>query len=229
MVMEYDNITLDLGRKSITAPRTIEMLSKQAAQVFNDVDRYIKYTIREDEGTLDALESQNELHDELAEVKAEQQVVFEDTRAGKALPDRYPIVRRPRQEQDVVVLFGMMLARGILPYELLRVSSNYRYDCFLRYQADKRAVFVVAEFKSHGESILSDLEEGKARYGQLNLLICWDMDQAKLRQRGFIIEPITNHKRELPGATHKIAFPISTGIKDQPIAVICLSDLVSVQ
>ncbi len=55
LVLEYDHLTLDLGRKSITAPRTIEMLGKQAAQVFNDVDKYITYTLREDEGTLDAL------------------------------------------------------------------------------------------------------------------------------------------------------------------------------
>ena len=32
-------------------------------------------------------------------------------------------------------------------------------------------------------------------------------------------------KRELPGATHKLSFPTSLGIKDQPIAVICLADM----
>jgi hypothetical protein len=225
MVIEYDHITLDLGRKSITAPRIIEMLGRHAAEVFNMLARYVTFTVREDEGTLDALASQNELQEELADVKKEPEVRLEDTCAGQTLTDRYPVLRYPQQEQDVVVLFAMMLARGALPYQILRVSSTYRYDCFLRYLHDRKPLHIVAEFKLSGESILSDFKDAKARYGQLNLLICWEMDEARLRKSGFIIDAVAGQKRELPGATHKLSFPSSAGIKDQPIAVICLSKL----
>ncbi len=225
MVVEYDNITLDLGRKSITAPRTIQMLSSQAAHVFNEIQKYIKYTMREDEGTLDALTSSNELQNELNEVRAEASVIFEDDRSVKPAPGKYPALRLPKQEQDVVALFVMMLARGALPYELLRVSSSYRYDCFLKYPLLSKPLYIVAEFKLHGEAILSDLVDAKVRYGQLNLLICWKMDEAKLRGNGFVIDAVRGKKNELPGATHKLSFPMSAGIKDQPIAVICLSEL----
>jgi hypothetical protein len=228
MVLEYDHLTLDLGRKSITAPRTIEMLSKQAAQVFNEVDRYIPLTIREDEGTLDALVSQDELQEELMQIKAEPVKAFRDNRQGNRLPEIYPFTREPRQEQDVVAIFSMSLARGLFPYELLRLSSTYRYDGFLRFVHEKKAIAVVAEFKLHGESILKDLHDAKARYGQLALLICWSMDEEKLRKAGFIIDEIAGEKKELPGATHKLSFPSSAGIKDTPIAVICLCDIFSV-
>lgn len=225
IVLEYDHVTLDLGRKSITAPRTIEMLSKQASQIFNDLLRYVRYSVAEDEGTLDALESSDELQDELARVKNEAARTFRDNRGGSKLPEVYPFTREPKQEQDVVAIFSMALARGLLPYELLRLSTNYRYDGFLRLKLENKFVTVVAEFKLVGESLLRDLEDAKARYGQLHLLICWSMDEARLRQAGFIVDEIEGGKRELPGATHKLSFPVSSGIKDQPIAVICLSEL----
>jgi hypothetical protein len=231
LLLEYDNITLDLGRKSITAPRVIEMLGKQAAQVFNDVDRYIKYTIREDEGTLDALISQDELQDEVSDVKKEPSVQYSDSREGSNLGPKIPFCREPRQEQDVIALFCMLLARGTLPYEMLRLSSNYRYDCFLQFSPEKakKRVVVVAEFKLLGETILKDLEDAKARYGQLSLLICWKLDEKKLRAAGFSVDAVNQKKKELPGATHKLSFPSSAGIKDHPIAVICLSELLTTE
>jgi hypothetical protein len=227
LVLEYDNITLDLGRKSITAPRIIELLSKQAAQVFNEVDRYIRYIIREDEGTLDALLSQDELQDELSDVRKEATRQYRDNRQGNKLPELYPFTREPKQEQDVIAIFSMSLARGLLPYELMRLSTSYRYDSFLRITLEKKQLTIVAEFKLNGESILKDLEDAKVRYGQLHLMICWKMDEAKLKEKGFIIDPVESGaaNRELPGATHKLSFPTSVGIKDQPIAVICLSEL----
>jgi hypothetical protein len=121
----------------------------------------------------------------------------------------------------------MAIGRGLLPYQLLRLSSTYRYDCFLKLTHQNKPLILVAEFKLHGESILKDLEDSKARYGQLNLLICWDLDEAKLRREGFVVEPLEPTKKELPGATHRLAFPISVGIKDQPIAVIALSKLIN--
>ncbi len=229
LLLEYDNITLDLGRKSITAPRTIEMLGKQAAQVFNDIERYVKYTIREDEGTLDAVVSQDELQEEVTAVRNEPHFVYKDTRTGQTLPSNYPFERAPKQEQDVIALFSMALARGLFPYELLRVSSSYRYDCFLQLTVDtstKKRVPLVAEFKYQGESILKDLEESKARYGQLQILICWTLDETKLRTAGFIVDRILQGaKKELPGSTHKLSFPSSAAVKDQPVAVICLSQV----
>lgn len=223
MVVEYDEINLDLGRKSITAPRVVAMLRNKAADLFNEVAKYIKYTIREEEGALDALVSQNELQDELADVKKEGEVTYETNLEARPLPQRYPLIRAPKQEQDVVVLFAMCLARNLFPYEILRVSSTYRYDCFLRYIHDRKPLYVVAEFKLVGESILDDFKDAKARYGQLHLLVCWSLDEAKLRNKGFILEAIAGGKNEFPGATHKMSFPSSANIKDQPISVICLS------
>ena len=222
LVLEYDAITLDLGRKSITAPRVIEMLGKQAAIVFNEVDRYIKFIIREDEGTLDALVSQDELQVELVDVGREATRQYHDKRQGTLVAETYPFTREPKQEQDVIAVFSMALARGLLPYQLMRLSSSYRYDSFLRIVHDKKPLTIVAEFKLDGESILKDLEEAKVRYGQLHLLICWRMNEAKLRAAGFIIDAIEDGRRELPGATHKLSFPTSAGIKDTPIGVICL-------
>ena len=224
LVLEYDAITLDLGRKSITAPRVIEMLVKQAAIVFNEVDKYIKFTIREDEGTLDALVSQNELQVEVVDVGREATRQYRDNRQGTLLPETYPFTREPKQEQDVIAVFSMALARGLFPYQLMRLSSSYRYDSFLRITHEKRALTIVAEFKLDGESILKDLEEAKARYGQLHLLVCWKMNEMKLRAAGFIIDAIEDGTRELPGATHKLSFPTSAGIKDTPIGVICLEN-----
>jgi hypothetical protein len=144
------------------------------------------------------------------------------------VPATYPFTREPKQEQDVVAIFSMALARGLFPYELLRLSSTYRYDGFLRLTHNKKNFTVVAEFKLHGDGILKDLDQAKARYGQLALLVCWDMDEEKLKKAGFIIDSVAGDKRELPGATHKLSFPTSLGIKDQPIAVICLCDIFQV-
>ena len=229
MVVEYDNVKLDLGRKSITGPRVVEMLSKQAGDVFNDVDRYIKYAVREEEGTLDAVLSQAELQDELIDIRGEPAVTFEDGRGGKDLPLQYPMLREPKLEQDVVAMFAMVLARGLLPYELLRVSSIYRYDAFIRFRHGNQTAVLVAEFKFAGESILKDLSEAKARYGQLQLLVCWSLDLDKLRQEGFIVDILDGSRHDLPGTTHRLAFPSSANVKDQPIAVIVLQNLLSRQ
>ncbi len=64
----------------------------------------------------------------------------------------------------------MWLARGGAPYKVLRLSTSYRYDCFLQLiHQKKKVLLLVAEFKLLGESLLRDLESAKARYGQLHL------------------------------------------------------------
>ena len=95
----------------------------------------------------------------------------------------------------------------------------------MRYRHDIKPLYIASKFKLHGESIMTDLGDAKVRYGQLHLLICWSMNEKKLRDKGFVIDTISGKKNELPGATHKLSFSLSAGIQDQLITVICLSDL----
>jgi hypothetical protein len=219
-------LTAELSR---IAKLTITDAKKRLEEIINGKPPASEPEI--EDGTIHALESQTELQERLHRAKNDRFVRISDAMSSNGMSTFYPFVREPRQEQDVIVLFSMAISRGMFPYQILGVSSIYRYDCFLQFTKDHKELPVVAEFKFKGESIWKDLtnRKEKARYGQLHLLICWTINTSWLRQKDLRIEKAKQGKQHLPGATHVLSLPKALGFKDSPIDVICLSDLLKLE
>ena len=61
---------------------------------------------------------------------------------------------------------------------------------------------IIVEFKKDGDDILTDLESNKKIYSEIDMLICWDMDEQKANLNNLDVTSIEEDSIRYWGTTH---------------------------
>jgi hypothetical protein len=215
VLLEDDSLVFDLGRKSVPG-RTQGLLKTIAKEHFEGFVPFMQY-VSSDPPTESAL-SFSQVYEKLA--------AFEELKALPDLPiDAVSYRKHPDgQEAGVVALFHELVGKGwIRGYYTLRTGYKMTYDMWALYKPAledvgtsvrasldfDRGLPVVIEFKFAGEEILSDVHQNKKYFEDLDLIVCWDLDEAKFKRDGInvsILKPSevffhgSNYLLEWPGA-----------------------------
>jgi hypothetical protein len=133
----------------------------------------------------------------------------------------------PTTEQDVVAIFHEALMSDIFPdnYTGLDTSTWHTYDEIYHYEANPEDDMdiigsmiarnfdrkdsedniddkIIVEFKKDGDDILTDLESNKKIYSEIDMLICWDMDEQKANLNNLDVTSIEEDSIRYWGTTH---------------------------
>lgn len=214
-LVESEDLKFDLGRKSLHY-RHVGRLQTAVAQMFSRFEEIAQY-----QGDARVEAGQPQLSP--AERRAAAQEQWAEARA---LPDlNEPSIRYEKhpnaQEAAVAAIFHELIGAGQLSsYRTLRTGYGERYDAHIRYVTGNRALEIVVEFKFTLDSLIRDLVEKRKHFADIDLLVAWDADVAKLASAGFQLD--ADPAPPYQGVTHRLSVPLP-GI--DPIPVILLRTL----
>lgn len=210
MLIEDDSLTFDLGRKSIPG-RTQGLLKEIAKERFNEMTKLVNY-LTSDPPVTQTINSvlllqKNQMFDELNKLPNLNLPGF----AFQKQPDS--------QEAAVAAIFHEMLGRGMLKgYTVFKVGYKMSYDLWGQYKpqeeyigsnhkaASGKTLPLTLEFKYKGESILDDLENNK-HFNDIDLLVCWDLDESKFAKERVSVIPLRNEDRFYHGSNYMLQWP----------------------
>ena len=223
MILEYDGFTFDVGRKSIPGPtqgRTLKPVAKKKFNVFRRWKALIRDT-----------STPPEKPPEIDEIERRQQLdELED------LPDlNYGAVKYLKkpdgQEAAVVSIFHELIGSGELPYyRCLKTGYKRRYDFWGKYVANtselgeniqeqldvsKVEKTIVVEHKYDAEDIISDVENSRKYFENIDLILCWDISQDSFEERGIEVEPLHDSEIFYIGSNYKLTWPTSSDLGDE--------------
>lgn len=239
MILEYDEIPFDLGRKSLTGRRG--MLRDVAYNVFNEELLPFMTYIRRAPPT-----SPTDLfRDRIGR--------FNDL---KRLPnldyDGISFQKEPDgQEAGVVSIFHELIGEGLLKYyQGLRAGYKQDYDFWGEYritESDLGAKVdiddfhednvgrdpnsgtkyitenVVIEYKYECAEILSDFENKRKEFDAIDIIVCWQLSEAKMSN--MTVSPLNPKNAKYAGCNYKIIVPNNSVISNQTKYVIELKSL----
>jgi len=212
---EDDSIIFDLGRKSIPG-RTQGLLKDIAKDLFNEFRPFIEYVgadpaVRQTVSTVQQYEKQK---------------VFSEL---KELPDigidEISYLKHPDgQEAGVVALFHELVGAGILKgYYTFKRGYKMTYDLwgFYKIHRDKIGknytklsnesgyveVPTVIEFKFKAEDILSDFVDNIKYFTDIDLIVCWDLNETKFSRQRVKVELLKPEEIFYYGSNYKLVWP----------------------
>ena len=217
IVFEYDDLKLDMGRKSVP-PRTAQMMKSLSENIYNEVKNHF----------IDILDTDNEIEDELQSTEIiDNMWDFLQDEVKNLNIDYLTYFKEPQTEQGVIAIFYELIGREKLNgYQTWRISSKDTYDAFVKYRKDEKSSYrkIILEFKNEGSDVIEDFLSYKKEYTKIKLLVCWSINESKFAQKGFSIRAFEDDDgRYFNGATHEIRMP-NVG---SPIEVICLKKFLS--
>lgn len=215
MLLEDDTIVFDLGRKSIPS-RTKGLLREIAKTLFNEFIPFVGYVTSDPAVT--AVSSTVQYLEKTKEFEALRQ-----------LPDlnvpQLPYLKYPDgQEAAVVAIFHEMVAAGILKgYCTLRTGYRQTYDMWGIYSVSANTVSekfrylagptgkielpIVVEFKYNAEDILADVERNIKHFVDIDLIVCWDLNEQAFFRQGVTVEAVSPQDTLFNGANFKLVWP----------------------
>jgi hypothetical protein len=210
-VVESDRIEFDLGRKSMHW-RPKRRLQEAVGQLFVEFEKVATY-----QG--DPPTRRVPSHETPAERK------HRVSQEWKSIESRHdlnwpgvPFAKVPtRQEAAVAALFHELVASGKLDgYTPLATGYSSQYDLHVHY--GEKSLPLVVEFKNQLESIVDDFREGVKVQGDIDMLVCWDVDEAKLATVGLTLESCD--KPPYAGVTHELNLPSELSSETIPVIVL---------
>ena len=216
IILEDDNIKMDVGRKSIPG-RTKGILKDIAKNIFQEFLPFIKYATADPAVTAGTFTTIQQY---------ERKKEFDKL---KKLPDlgieKINYLKHPDgQEAGVVALFHELVASGILKgYYTLKTGYKQTYDLWGIYRIKKDYISksfhhlaneygiieyeIIIEFKYKAEDILSDFEKNIKYFTDIDLIVCWDLDETKFAKQGVKVEPLNKEDIFFYGSNYKLIWP----------------------
>lgn len=216
IILEDDTIVFDLGRKSIPG-RTKGLLREIAKQLFQEFVPFIQYSTS-DPAVKSTTTSTIQQY--------QKSKIFEEL---KKLPDlnvkKINYLKHPYgQEAGVVALFHELVASGILKgYYTLKTGYKQTYDLWGIYRIKKDLIGsrfrhlandygeielpIIIEFKYSAEDILSDFEKDIKYFTDIDLIVCWDLDEIKFSKQNVKVEIIPKDEILFYGSNYKLIWP----------------------
>ncbi len=65
---------------------------------------------------------------------------------------------------------------------------------------------VIIEFKYKAEDVLNDFKNDIKYFTDIDLLVCWDLDESKLAKEGVDVEPISSDSSLFHSANYKLTW-----------------------
>lgn len=217
IIFEDDSIVFDLGRKTIP-PKIKRLLKEIAKTLFNEFLPYIKYVTTDPDvvlGTTTTIQQYErskmfDLIQKLPDLKI----------------DKIPYLKNPDgQEGAIVAIFHELIGAGILRgYYSLKTGYKQTYDLWALYKINIDLVGencstmanikdniieypCVIEFKYKAESILDDFEENIKFFTDIDLIVCWDLDEINFSKQGVEVELIAEEDVFFYGSNYKLSWP----------------------
>lgn len=216
IILEDDSIVFDLGRKTIPS-RTKGLFKDIAKSLFNEFLPYIKYVTSDPETILGTNTTIQQY---------ERSRMFEDI---SKLPDlgidEILYSKNPDgQEAAIVSIFHELLGAGVLKgYYTLKTGYKQTYDSWGIYKINKEFVGekcrvlannneiielpCVIEFKYKAESILDDFEKNIKYFTDIDLIVCWDIDEVIFSKQQVVVELIDEDDVFFYGSNYKLVWP----------------------
>ena len=215
IIVEDDSIVFDLGRKSVPG-RTKGLLKDIAKNLFNEFLPFVEY-VRTDPAVRQTVSTVQQY---------EKQKIFEEL---NKLPDigidKICYLKHPDgQEAGVVALFHELVSVSILEgYYTLKRGYKMTYDLWGTYKIHKEKIGnnyahlanesgyielpTVIEFKFKAEDILSDFEDNIKYFTDIDLIVCWDLDETKFSRQRVKVELLKTEEVFFYGSNYKLIWP----------------------
>jgi hypothetical protein len=215
--MAFRNLELDTGRKipaNETVGELVRKLSVRAMTLLAEY-RWAMKTKERPEPSVDLESWRNSVKE-----RATNSIV---RHLFEKLGLTSPLSVDPDTENDVVALYSVLIAQGILKgQQLIALSGFNRYDGLVNidtntvpvkdhadplsvrdFSVDRDGTLKVLEFKLQFESLLEDFESRDKRPQDIDVAICWTLPELNV-QRGSIQYTYgdRNDYRQLYGMTH---------------------------
>ena len=211
ILIQDDSLPFDIGRKSIPS-RTKGLLKKVARDAFKALTAHAQIM---------------SIDPPIAGTQTVQQYEKrEQFRKLKELPDLQirdlPYMKQPdSQEGAVVAIFHeLTAAKHLKGYRTLRTGYKQTYDLWGVYEVRKNTVGnnvknvnfgseveLIVEFKFRLDDIMQDFEDDIKRFGDIDLLVCWDLDAQKLSSHHFQVEVVAPEDAMFHGTNYNLFSP----------------------
>lgn len=212
ILIQDDSLPFDIGRKSIPG-RTQGRLRDVARKIFNEFRNFT---------TL--MSSDPSISTNATLIQVDKNEKFDDL---KKLPDLgidgIPYIKQPDgQECAVVALFHELAAiEHLKGYHVLKTGYKETYDLWGQYEVRDdnvgcnhrgkvpvgKHVPIVIEFKYKLEDILMDFENSIKQFQDIDLLVCWDIDDSKFAEIDFQVEVISGDDALFHGTNYRLLVP----------------------
>ena len=235
ILVEYDAFTFDVGRKTVPG-RMQPKLKDLAREQFNKFS-YWKQLVASEKAPPPKI---------LADYKKTAQMAI-----FQGLPDlgltKINFLKQPNnQEAGVVAIFHELIGSGQLQgYYGLTEGYKQNYDFWGLYKINKSNLGqniknspdvpeivergIVIEFKLNASSIINDLKDDIKALNDIDLLVCWDVDETAFSKDHIIIEPIKKEDVIFYGSNKKAIFPVNFGAGIGELQILSLKDFITEQ
>ncbi len=213
LLIQDDALSFDLGRKWIPG-RTQGVLKEMSHELFNKISRIAPLISgashsRQGPGALYAQE-RAQMFQKLSNLT--------DLKVPGIGFQKYP----DGQEAGVVAIFHELVGAGHLPqFKSLRQGYRGQYDLWARYLvrhseanaevkkrvADNTTFDIVVEFKFSAEAVIKDAAINTKFFEDIDLIVCWDLDEAAFAKSGIRVEAVPAPKRVFAGASYNLVWP----------------------
>lgn len=216
-LVESDRIDFDLGRKSMHWQHK-KRLQDAVADLFVQFERVAKWQNPSETWPIAPSPETS------AERKLRIKKMWEEAEARHPLGWPGVVFAKvpTNQEAAVAALFHELLGAGkITGIRPLAAGYSTQYDLLAHYVNGGTELPLVIEFKDKLESVLADFRDGVKAIGDIDLLVCWDANHAKIAEVGLslTVQPDPPYN----GVTHELNLPAD--ISPEPIPVIVLKSL----
>ncbi len=215
MLIEDDSIVFDLGRKTVPS-RTKGTLKEVAKELFNSINPLFKFFTSDPAitTTFNATVQQQQ--------KAQ---CYEELKKIASLNyDKINYKKNPNeQEAAVVAIFHELIGAKVLKgYESLSTGYKQTYDLWATYRISEDLVGTnyreisrngyvelpcVIEFKYVAQSILEDLNNDVKFFTDMDLLVCWDLDENAFAKYQVEVQQIPKDDVLFYGSNYKLVWP----------------------
>jgi hypothetical protein len=213
IVLAFDEIQLDTGRKFISNERILQAINKLTQRVVTRLKDY-RWALK----IKDRAPVESDIKSWVASINA---------RAGNSVLSKAfehlgatpPSTVDPDNEQELIAVWTALITTGILPgYSMKAISGYERYDAIVDIGADAVGgqewllpistdftgkLNAVLEFKVSFDSLIEDFDKKTKIASEIDLVVCWDCPDLSLRVGA--LEPTYgrwSHSRVIRGASY---------------------------
>lgn len=159
--------------------------------------------------------------------EARTMLVFGELLQRKAFGDLRVLRVHLQDRYDFAFLLTSTIGTDTVPGVAEASRLNQAGYADLDRKTNQLSMYGIGEFKADGEDIFSDFDPKDPRKSPdtLDLLVCWDFEEAQVEARSWSVEDATLLNSQIPGQTHVWLPGGEEFVRSRPLAVVSLKKL----